>query len=336
MTTADPLLHIGHYKTGTNWLQRHVFTSAALGFVTAANEKKIKGQLVTPHDLEFDPVRCRAVCAKWIERAGTGGQVPVLSAESLSGDMLYGAFDSARLAERLASVFPEGKVLIVIREQRQMIFSSYHQYAKMGGPLALGEYLRQPPPRNAHPWTFVFAQFEYDRLIAHYNDLFAEENVLVLPYELFRSEPQEFVRRVTEFAGTTPEPGAIDALPFDDVVNRQFWPSGAVGARLRANRLLRGTLNRWAPIDGKRGIGRLVNEVLMRVAQLLPPRLNERAERRMRATIAGAVGDHYRESNARTAALTGLDLAAFGYDVKPGVEVVEGRSLQRLGRALDG
>jgi hypothetical protein len=337
MTIVAPLLHIGLHKTGTNWLQRHVFTSAAVGFVTAANEKKIKGQLVTPHDLDFDPVRCRAVYAKWIAKAGAMGRVPVLSAESLSGDMLYGAFDSARLAERLASVFPEGKVLIVIREQRHMLFSSYHQYVKSGGPLALGEYLRQPHPRNSHPWTFVFAQFEYDRLISRYHDLFAEENVLVLPHELFRRDPAGFVRRVTDFAGTTCEPGAIDVLPFGEVVNRQFWPSGAVGARVRANRFLRGTLNRWSPIDGKRGVGRRLNEAMLAGAQRIPSRLNERAEQRMRATIARAIGDHYRASNARTVALTGLDLAAFGYDVKPKPhgEAGEEQPLSSPDRALE-
>ena len=37
----------------------------------------------------------------------------------------------------------------------------------------------------------------------------------------------------------------------------------------------------------------------------------------MLSAVALAVGDYYRESNARTSELTGLELAKYGYDVEP-------------------
>jgi hypothetical protein len=35
----------------------------------------------------------------------------------------------------------------------------------------------------------------------------------------------------------------------------------------------------------------------------------------MRNAVAGAVGDYYRESNARLSELIGIDLAEYGYDL---------------------
>src|SRR5207244_1801138 len=110
-------------------------------------------------------------------------------------------------------------------EQRAMILSTYRQYVYNGGMLSLEAFLA-----GALFWwqqPFELAQYSYDRVVAHYHERFGSENVLVLPYELFRRDGFRFVSRIVDFA----------------------------------------------------------------------------------------VGDCYRESNARTANLTGLDLAAYGYDL---------------------
>jgi hypothetical protein len=220
--------------------------------------------------------------------------VPVLSAERLCGDMLYGAYDSARIARRLADTFPEARVLVVFREQRQMILSSYRQYVSTGGLLSLEDYLQPPRPRYPHPWPFSPVHFEYDRLIALYRELFDEARVLALPYELFRRDPQEFV------------------VPFTFVEN-PAWPTTTLGARRRANILLGGRLNPWAPLDAKAGLGGVLRRSLRAVGSRAPDRVAASATRRLSMTVEAAVGDRYRESNRRTAELTGIDLATFGY-----------------------
>ena len=228
------------------------------------------------------------------------------------GGMLYGAYDSARIARRLADTFPEARVLVVFREQRQMILSSYRQYVSTGGLLSLEDYLRPPRPRYPHPWPFSPLHFEYDRLIALYRELFDEARVLALPYELFRSDPQEFVVRITAFVGIQPPPEAVAALPFSFVEN-PAWPTTTLGARRRANILLGGRLNPWAPLDAKAGLGGVLRRSLRTVGSRAPDRVAASATRRLSMTVEAAVGDRYRESNRRTAELTGIDLATFGY-----------------------
>lgn len=306
------LLHIGLQKTASTWLQHKVFESTAVGFATVGGEAVVKRHLIAPDDIEFDATTCRSAFMERIEAVGAERLVPVLSAERLSGDMLYGAYDGTRLADRLAETFPGAKVLIVIREQRSMLYSTYQQYVKAGGQLDLGDYLTRAS--KSHPWPCDVRRYEYDRLVAWYHGLFGRESVLTLPYELFRTDPPAFVHRIAAFAGASPEPGVVEALKFGKVVNRS-WPPAGIAVKRRLNWLVRGRMNPWAPLDGRSAAGRRLTKAAREIGRRAPEGVAARIEQGMRSTIAALVGDRYGESNVRTSELIGLDLAAYGYAV---------------------
>ena len=73
------------------------------------------------------------------------GLVPVLSNEEFSGNPHSGSYQSLENARRLHRIFPEAKVLIVIRRQVDQILSSYKQYVSRGGALRPADTL---PPRE--------------------------------------------------------------------------------------------------------------------------------------------------------------------------------------------
>ena len=228
------------------------------------------------------------------------------------------------MAERLATTFPDGRVLIVIREQRRILLSSYQQYVKMGGVLPLERYLHDPG--HAHPWPCDLSHFDYERLVRYYHRLFGTETVLVLPFELFQADPRGFVARIVDFAGAGPEPDALDRLRFDARSNRSL-PAQTVAIRRYANHVLRSRLNPWAPIDGRHGFGAAVNSLLVRKARRLPRRLENRTRTAMQTTIRAAVGDRYRVGNARTAELIGIDLGQYDYDM-PAPQQAVGRDVR--------
>src|SRR5581483_5513217 len=205
-----PLIHIGYHKTATSWLQKRAFSSAALGFALVEPRRLLNEQVAAPHDLDFDPDRCRAFFEPRLDEARLAGLVPVLSTERLCGDVLYGAYDSVLIAERLAATWPEAKIAIVIREQREMVVASYQQYVRAGGQLRFEQYARRPPARGRYLLPFVVPHFEYDRLIGHYRRLFGAEEVLVLPFELFRREAAR--RDRGEAARERARPGTSQSL----------------------------------------------------------------------------------------------------------------------------
>jgi Sulfotransferase family len=314
MPELRPLVHVGYHKTGSTWLQLHVFRSKELGFALCGGGRKVKRHIVVPHDLAFEPSRCRQRFVSRFEREIETGLVPVLSAERLCGDVGFGAYDSVRLADRLAATFPEAKVLIVIREQRSMVFSTYQQYVRRGGMLPLERYLNRPASHEwAHPWPCDLRHFEYDLLIAHYHQLFGRANVLVLPYELFRRDAVDFIRRIIAFAGASGHVDAERRLPVGEVSNPSV-PVGTVALKRYLNYVVREQTNAWAPIHKDGILGRASGLVPV-IGNSLPPAFHARIEARMRERIAKAVGRRYCASNARTERLTNLVLRGYGYQL---------------------
>jgi hypothetical protein len=305
MTTvpASPLIHIGYHKTGTSWLQQMIFSAPSAGFVTPWSSMYIADELILPHELDFDASTARDAFAAGL--TATDGLVPVLTWERLSGSPHAGGFDSALIARRLAEVFPAGRVLIVVREQRSAILSMYQQYARDGGIATLEGYLR---PRNpAEIPQFRFEHLAYDRLVSYYYEQFGRAAVLVLAYERLARDPDAFVRRIQDFAGVTVDASA--AVP-SRVINASLG-AGTLAIKRWANRwFVRNSLSPGARYYVKDHDRRFAS-----IDRFIPAMWSSRLEKRWKQRIAELVGRRYAESNARLAALTGEPLAEFGYDV---------------------
>ena len=310
MKGPRPLVHIGYHKTATSWLQRQYFGDPALGWRLC--DRGVVGRaLINWHPLDFDAgVACETLHTWRAESAD--GAVPVLSHERLSGYPHSGGYDSKELAERIASVLPDARILIVIRKQRDMLHSNYRQYVVDGGACKLESYLHPAALGNSRVPAFTPAYFEYDRLIRCYRRLFDANDLLVLPYEMLGARPRAFLQAIERFAGVPPgaQPAPID----ESFVNPG---RSAIGiALLRwANRLAhRNDLNP-APLVESAALSRFGGRLAGTTDRRLPRRLGTGLDHRQRAIIAAYARDRYGDSNRRTSALSGLDLAEWGYDV---------------------
>ena len=299
-----PLLHIGYYKTGTTFLQTQIFPEP--GFSLVAKTMALWSAFVEVDPFTWSPSKAREPFETGIRVAAERDLVPVLSAERLSGNPDSGGYDSVHAAEYLAATFPEARVLIVIREQADMLVSTYKWYVRNGGAGTLRQYGSPPwgPPRPPH---FDLSHFEYHRLIGLYCNLFGSENVLILPYELLRDQPRTFLKRLGDFAGAA------------TVADSRFEPVNASPSALclafkrHANRwVVRDPLNPTPPFEIEGANERLLE--LCAAADLkIPSSLRKRSERRLRNISRAIVGDRYSESNAATSRLSNLDLHSYGY-----------------------
>jgi hypothetical protein len=314
---SSPLIHVGYHKTGSSWLQKYLFSAkAGAGFTAFAKGRDgpINELIVSPNALDFDPAAARRRFEDLIDRATDSGRRAVVSSERLSGHPLSGGYDSKELAERLAEVFPDGRVLIVIREQREMMLSTYRQYVRAGGTWSLRRFLDPPVDTRVRVPLFDAGHFAYHRLISTYQRLFGTERVLVLPYEWFRSEPRVFVSAIAGFAGVTLRDEFLEALPLEA---RPNLATSRAATRLKRaiNRLAARTDVNPAPLVNLPRIEAFARRRVDLVDRLIPGFIRERLERGDRDRVAEAVGDRFDESNRATANLCGLDLAAHGYSV---------------------
>jgi hypothetical protein len=306
------LLHIGYHKTGSRWLRELFFGNPATGYgwVDKEGEEHPVRRLVAARPLEFDAEAARAELQPLLAKITGAGLHPVVSFERFSGNPFSGGYDSKEIADRLVQVFPDARVLVVIREQRSMIVSTYKQYVREGGAMSVTKFMQPPTSRSLRiPW-FDFRHFEYDHLLGYYRRIFGPERVLALPYEQFRSDPRSFVERLAGFAGTPLTAEQLDALPFESQTN-PGPPATAIAARRLLNGLgVRTDLNPAPPLASPAfwKLGKRIDRL-----SLAPQRAVTHEEQKLRRLVAERVGNRYVDSNRRTAELTGLDLGAYGW-----------------------
>lgn len=300
--SIQPLVHIGYHKTGTTWLQQEVFGSSAVGFSQLGGAQR----LIAVDAFGFKPKKVRKQMERRIGEVRDLGLTPVLSSERLSGAPHFGGYDSEIIADRLAAVFPNARIMVVIREQKEMFLSIYKQYIRRGGAASWRQYLAAPRDGYWMP-QFRFVYLEYHRLISRYQNLFGAKNVLVLPYELLRARPTDFLAEVSEFVGLPRVKPRVRPM---NVSLSAF----SLSLRRHANRyLVQDPVNPAPPLDLPRAHA-ILERACRAVDAIAPATLLESYERRWSTRAAREVGTRYAHSNARTAALTGLDLRMFGYD----------------------
>ena len=306
---AAPLLHVGYHKTATTWLQRGLFREEAGAFVAPCRRGEVVDSFIRCNPFEFDALDSRAVFADRIKAALERGLVPVISHEQLAGNAHTGGHNSRAVADRLAEAFPEARVLIVIREQQAMVLSVYKQYVRAAGAASLRRYLN-PPRRGSDRGIPLFdpSFLEFHRLIAHYMERFGAAQVLVLPFESLRHDAAGFIDRIVGFAGARP-PSALATVAVNATI------SGAAATLKRAVNVVfvRDALNPLAPVESRR-VADAVKTRFDRIDRWIPAGVRHRSDEKLRAGVRAELGGRYRDSNRETAALTGIDLAALGYE----------------------
>jgi hypothetical protein len=297
-----PILHIGYHKTGSSWLQKQLFPNAR--GVSLVPRIEIRRNLLVPSPRAFDPEQARTALA-----AGRSGRL-VLSEEELSGNLhtggLHGAF-SVELVDRLHRSFPDGHVLVFVREQKTMVASAYKQYIKSGGTRGIRGFLT--PARSPHKTPHFSLDFlAYDRLIGIYEDRFGRENVSVFLYEELAQQPRELMAHLAE------------ALELDldrDAVSIRAVNAGYRSGTLAMLRFLNLFHDREMPnsrcLVGIPGFDKLLDALAPRIDRLPGMgRVQELADF-LSAPEIQAIEDRFRESNARLEKSRSLDLARYGY-----------------------
>jgi len=288
--------HIGYHKTASSWLQFNVFPKCPdICFLNPPGDKyreHFRQQVLFDDDFSFDLEGAGSDFYAEIDKKRKNNQkVILLSEEDLSGHM-YNGYNSRRHADRLKSLAPAAKIVIVIRRQQDYVRSAYSFYVKRGGALSPGRWMKD----IEIPASQIIGKLNYHKLIEYYFSIFGKENVLVLPYELIKVDKgKSFLDRVHQF---------LDLGPFAEDIyrkidSRRVNPGLSSGLSHSLARLTNGVFGGVLP----------VNAWALSKADQLVLRHIEKWE----GDLLGKSVDRFIESNRRTAELIGADLRQFGY-----------------------
>lgn len=204
----DPVFHIGFHKTATSWLQQTYFVEHPEIALISDSAKPWRdtflSYLVTTRDDEFHPARARELLEEQVRGLATplrACRILLVSAERLSGHPCSGGYDSMRIAGRIASSFPEARIVCVVRDPTEAFRSVYKQMVAEGLPCSVDQWCAISPWKTA---GFRLDYFDYSRLIGHYDGLLGRERNCVLRYEGLRADPADFTRALCEFLDIEP------------------------------------------------------------------------------------------------------------------------------------
>jgi len=225
MTAFDsqaPVVHVGYPKSASsslqgllfgrhpqvNFLSHHVSADDATPFQADRRTKQFYEALyLTPGDAAAISAARELWCEHFRPQVDQPGRRAVYGCEDFCNSVRTDVLANPR---RLRAVLGEVKIVMVVRDQHEIVRSMYEMlpYAPFladGGGRTLSIERWLDLSLNAFDRSFL-AGLDYAQVAAAYRAEFGEENLLVVPYESLSDGAG--VRRICDFAGIDAEVGA--------------------------------------------------------------------------------------------------------------------------------
>jgi hypothetical protein len=123
--------------------------------------------------------------------------INLISYEGLSGDMYYKSINSKSVADKLKLMFPDAKIVCVIRNQIDMVYSLYKQYIHQGGKMSIHElfdFQNNSKINSIDDHKVPLESLNYINLVKYYKAIFSDENVKIMLYENLKSNKKKFIK----------------------------------------------------------------------------------------------------------------------------------------------
>jgi len=301
------LVHIGMFRTGSTWLQKKVWVNPRMPFNSSLPPlDTVRDQFVTSSPFIKQTEACSQVFLEQIACMDDEKKIGILSYECLSGHPYSGGFNSFFIAEQLKNIFPNAKILLIIREQRSHLKSIYKKYIKEGGNRTFKNFVAGG--LSVHNIQFNEIYFQHHHLITKLNSLFGQENVMVLPFEYLKENATDYVLKILGFCGVQCSDVEVDI----NSINRSSR-NGLINLQRFVNKLncndpvYGGNL----PIEQSRGHN--VDRLIEFVNKYVPPVWKSKVEKGLEDDVESWCLGRFEEDNLKTSGLIGIDLKSYGY-----------------------
>jgi Sulfotransferase family len=201
-------LHVGMPKTATTFLQARCFPYFK-GLKYQNNDiRDLVDRIIYTNPIFLDLKRTRQEFDALLRNVDE--ETLLISQERLFGNMLRNYHDNVYLASCLKAVFPNAKLIIVIRRQDELVESIYKQSLQSWHHQRINSFLNYRHGSFADSDdqlglpSLDVKQMDLYRYVQNYVEHFGRENVFVLPYELLRHDQRAFLERLAAILKVEP------------------------------------------------------------------------------------------------------------------------------------
>jgi hypothetical protein len=303
-------IHIGYPKNASTTLQTDVFpkikNALYLGRMYGSKSAYISEDVADViysismlDSIEYNHQVIEKKLWDSIAGANEGQEKLIISSESFANNVA----DRGLIASRLNMMFPDAKILIVIRNQMDALRSMYAFLVRQLGKNINLSYGR-PSVKSFEGWILEQEEYicrsyiltlKYYELISEYRALFGTGNVSVLLFEDLARTPDSFFKQLATFLDIESINSSIPKRNKGPTRNELFYYK------------IRGLFPRLAPSKF------LPNPVIKFGQSMLAATGNGSVKEALSDVVRDRLMDRYREGNAKLQQELGIDLASYGY-----------------------
>ncbi len=301
------VIHIGYPKSGSTWLQENFFKNNKI--FSNANRRDLSLNFGHPKVFDFNIKKTKNFYKSFFYNLKKNKKIGVISSEFLSGNLyLNGGMDSQIYADRLKSIFPGSKVLIIIREQSSFLYSFYkHDVSYNGGFWNIDEFLK-PNWHFMRRSSFHPRYLLYSGLIEYYQKLFGKKKVLVLPFELLKLDSKIFSNHILEFLNIKNKKISVNS----EIINESRNISTVYFQKI-INRVF--TARRENTLRINKGFEIFLNRRFFRKFNFKLPIIDQILENNLRKAIDEFSESFYKSDNRKLQNFINFDLKRFKYKI---------------------
>ena len=178
------LVHIGIHKSGSSFLQAKIFPKIKnftnLGFYEKNLFTDDIRYFQTCSELYFDEKKITNLI-NFFKKFSNENKKLLISSEAFTGNISTQSFGTGifieMLAKRIKKYIPDAKIILILRNQKDAIYSLYKDDIQYGYTCNFNDWIKERLKTNSLDY------FKYDKLILFYQNLFGKENLHTFLYE---------------------------------------------------------------------------------------------------------------------------------------------------------
>lgn len=227
-------------------------------------------------------------------------QHEVITNEGMIGHPSNGFSDWREKLDKIADKYQSPKILIVFRRQPEIIESLYKHGVWKGYPGSIESYMGIQPGLKGHHKMAQGADwkcFRYDEIVAGYQDQFGKDNVLAIPYEMMKSDLEDFCNTIADFfdCARIPVIRSASNKGSNAALHHHYLFRNRIYSRPTKSRAMRF------------GIVKIFQGATMIIGSAFRP------AKPMAENIRSMIVSHHATANRRLSDLVGRDLGQYGY-----------------------
>lgn len=310
------ILHVGYPKSGSTWLQDNLFSNKNNCFQSIFPNKQARREfieLLMKKDIfSFDKNEIQDyVNDKFYDLFKKSDiKTIVISCEDFVGPIHdQGKSIQKDTLDRLKLIFPNAKILLILREQISCLLSQYYQQIRGGSTISLERGLQRKNVLD-HPGEKIICKefYEYDKTVEYLIKLFSKKNIKVYLFEDMFKNMSRFIRHLNSFCKTSINKSNYSLKNF-----KKGIPSSSVPVRrIMSFFISKDNANPMRYIFPQFLYWRVYVKLMRRVDSLLRP-FDKAYKSRHIKVVLKLTGNSFAESNKRLKKIYKLNLKKFGY-----------------------